>query len=128
PLAPPARRARIRLRQPGRGIASFTTATSDKQRAHPGQGPAARRQGGIASPRSVLGDNPAFVIPGMARFSWKLYLFIVPVAALSGLIGVVFQKGALICETTSRITGAYLWRRSRQSELWSTGSATSWFF
>jgi chloride channel protein, CIC family len=43
-----------------------------------------------------LGDNPAFVIPGTARFSWKLYLFIVPVAALSGLIGVVFQKGALI--------------------------------
>jgi H+/Cl- antiporter ClcA len=32
----------------------------------------------------------------MARFSWKLYLFIVPVAALSGLIGVVFHKGALI--------------------------------
>jgi chloride channel protein, CIC family len=43
-----------------------------------------------------LGDNPAFVIPGTARFSWKLYLFIVPVAALSGLIGVIFQKGALI--------------------------------
>jgi len=43
-----------------------------------------------------LGDNPAFVIPGTARFSWKVYLFIVPVAALSGLIGVVFQKGALL--------------------------------
>jgi CIC family chloride channel protein len=43
-----------------------------------------------------LGDNPAFVIPGSARFSWKLYLFVVPVAALSGLIGVLFQKGALI--------------------------------
>jgi CIC family chloride channel protein len=43
-----------------------------------------------------LGDNPAFVIPGTARFSWKLYLFVVPVAALAGLIGVVFQKGALI--------------------------------
>jgi chloride channel protein, CIC family len=43
-----------------------------------------------------LGDNPAFVIPGTARFSWKLYLFVIPVAALSGLIGVVFQKGALI--------------------------------
>jgi chloride channel protein, CIC family len=43
-----------------------------------------------------LGDNPAFVIPGTARFSWKLYLFIIPVATLSGLIGVIFQKGALI--------------------------------
>jgi len=43
-----------------------------------------------------LGDNPAFVIPGSARFSWKLYLFVIPVAALSGLIGVLFQKGALI--------------------------------
>jgi hypothetical protein len=38
----------------------------------------------------VLEDNPAFVIPGTARFSGKLYLFIVPVAALSGLIGVIF--------------------------------------
>jgi chloride channel protein, CIC family len=43
-----------------------------------------------------LGDNPAFVIPGTARFSWKLYLFVIPVAALAGLIGVVFQKGALV--------------------------------
>ena len=43
-----------------------------------------------------LGDNPAFIIPGTARFSWKVYLFVVPVAALAGLIGVVFQKGALI--------------------------------
>jgi chloride channel protein, CIC family len=42
-----------------------------------------------------LGDNPAFVIPGTARFSWKVYLFVIPVAALAGLIGVVFQKGAL---------------------------------
>ena len=43
-----------------------------------------------------LGDNPSFVIPGTARFSLKVYLFVVPVAALAGLIGVVFQKGALI--------------------------------
>jgi chloride channel protein, CIC family len=43
-----------------------------------------------------LGDNPSFIIPGTARFSWKVYLFVVPVAALAGLIGVVFQKGALV--------------------------------
>jgi chloride channel protein, CIC family len=43
-----------------------------------------------------LGDNPAFVIPANARFSWKLYLLITPVAACSGLIGVIFQKGTLI--------------------------------
>jgi chloride channel protein, CIC family len=43
-----------------------------------------------------LGDNPAFVIPGTARFSWKVYLLVIPVAALAGLVGVVFQKGALI--------------------------------
>jgi chloride channel protein, CIC family len=43
-----------------------------------------------------LGDDPAFVIPSVERFSAVLYLLVIPTAALAALVGVAFQKSTLI--------------------------------
>jgi chloride channel protein, CIC family len=43
-----------------------------------------------------LGEDPAFVIPPVQRFSWILTLLVLPTAALAALAGVGFQKGTLV--------------------------------
>jgi chloride channel protein, CIC family len=43
-----------------------------------------------------LGDDPAFVIPSVGRFSAVLYLLVIPTAGLAALVGVAFQKCTLI--------------------------------
>jgi len=42
---------------------------------------------------TLLGDNPAFVIPSIGSFSSILYLLVIPAAGLAALAGVAFQKG-----------------------------------
>jgi CIC family chloride channel protein len=44
---------------------------------------------------TLLGDNPAFVIPSISDISGKLYLLVIPTAGLAALVGVGFQKGTL---------------------------------
>jgi CIC family chloride channel protein len=46
--------------------------------------------------QTVLGENPAFVIPSVAHVSGILYLLVIPTAGLAALAGVAFQKGTLI--------------------------------
>jgi chloride channel protein, CIC family len=45
--------------------------------------------------RTVLGENPAFVIPRVSHLSGIPYLLVIPTAALAALAGVGFQKGTL---------------------------------
>jgi chloride channel protein, CIC family len=45
---------------------------------------------------TFLGDDPAFVIPSIGRFSGILYVLVIPTAALAALAGVIFQKATLI--------------------------------
>lgn len=45
---------------------------------------------------SLLGDNPAFIIPFIPHISGILYLLVIPTAGLAGLGGVAFQKGTLV--------------------------------
>jgi chloride channel protein, CIC family len=42
-----------------------------------------------------FGEDPAFVIPSVHRFSWILSLLVLPTAALAALAGVGFQKATL---------------------------------
>ena len=45
---------------------------------------------------TLLGDDPAFVIPSIGPFSNILYVLVIPTAGLAALAGVAFQKGTLI--------------------------------
>jgi chloride channel protein, CIC family len=45
---------------------------------------------------SVLGDNPAFVIPAIGQLSGILYLLVIPTAGLAALAGIGFQKFTLV--------------------------------
>ena len=42
---------------------------------------------------TLLGDDPAFVIPSIGPFSNILYVLVIPTAGLAALAGVAFQKG-----------------------------------
>jgi chloride channel protein, CIC family len=44
---------------------------------------------------TLLGDNPAFIIPFIPHISGILYLLVIPTAGLAALAGIAFQNGTL---------------------------------